>query len=88
MKKKIVFFGSISLAKKCLVFLLKNLEEYDFIIVTEKNYNKKDEVYCFCKKNKIQIKSLPQIMQSTEDYEYGFSIRFNKILKKKNNTKI
>ena len=83
MKKKIVFFGSINVAKKCLEFLIKNLNNYSFYVVTEKIFNKKNQVYYFCQKNKIKIKSLEKITETRENYEYGFSIRFNKILKKK-----
>ncbi len=78
-KKKIVLFGSTNIAKKCLQHLIKNLNYYSIYVVTDKNYNDKDQVYQFCKKKKIKIITLEKISRSRQLFEYGFSIRFHKI---------
>ena len=78
-KKKIVLFGSTNIAKKCLHHLIKNLNYYNIYVVTDKNYNDKDQVYQFCKKKKIKITTLEKISRSRQLFDYGFSIRFNKI---------
>ena len=46
MKKKVVLFGSILVAKKCLEFLNKNAQKFNIFAVTEKN----SEVFKYCKK--------------------------------------
>lgn len=79
MKKKVVLFGSILVAKKCLEFLNKNAQKFNIFAVTEKN----SEVFKYCKKKSIKIVNLKKLEKSKIKYDYGFSIRFNKILNRR-----
>jgi len=84
--KKVIFFGSIPLATKCLKEIL-NKENVDLLGVccTEINNSwrhteEEDTVYKFCKMNNINILNHDDIKSLKPDI--GISIRYNKIIEK------
>lgn len=80
MAKKVVLFGSIPTARKCLEILHKH-NDVDIIgVVTDEDYVSQEEtVSQYAKKNNIPIISMEKCMDI--DVDLGFTIRFHKIIK-------
>lgn len=81
--KKVVLFGSIGIAKKCLQNILN--KENDIVIIgvcCQKDipeWRNEDTVYKYCIENNIKIiEDMNEILQMKPDL--GFSIRYNKII--------
>lgn len=80
---KVVLFGSIETAKECLKILANNFLKDEIIVVTDPNYgDRKTNTFSFAKKEKLRILTFDEINRSEEIFDYGFSIRFNKIFRK------
>lgn len=85
--KKVIFFGSIPTATKCLKHIINNYgESIDLLGVCctpmESSWRKNQEeitVYEFAKKNNIPILSHLEVEELSPDL--GISIRYNKLLK-------
>ncbi|MCK8816297.1 hypothetical protein MWH28_02830 [Natroniella sulfidigena] len=82
--KKIVFFGSIPIATKCLRLLIQN-KEADLLGVCctslNSNWRKKQDnipVYQYCQKNKIRILTHSEILDL--DPDLGISVRYHRII--------
>jgi methionyl-tRNA formyltransferase len=82
--KKVVFFGSIGIAKKCLeeIILKQNIELLGVCcnsILSKWRYE--ESVYSFCINNKIPILTFEDIEDVSPDI--GFSVRYDKIIPKR-----
>jgi len=82
--KRIIIFGSSPVARKCLQICLGNCDIKVVGVVTEKNYiptwSTEETVYSFAVINDIKIIKMSELKDLK--YDIGFSIRFNKIIKK------
>ena len=82
--KRIIIFGSVPVARKCLQICLGNRDIKIVGVVTEKNYiptwSTEETVYSFAVINNIKIIKMSELKDLK--YDIGFSIRFNKIIKK------
>lgn len=79
--KRVVFFGSIGIAKRCLEeIVMKEDIELLGICCTQltSTWREEESVYPFCIKNNIPILSFEQIKSLSPDI--GFSVRYNKII--------
>lgn len=80
---KVVLFGSIETAKECLKILVDNFLSEEIFVVTDPNYgDTKKNTYAYASKEKLKILSYEEICNSEEVFDYGFSIRYNKIFQK------
>lgn len=81
-KKKVVLFGSIGIAKKCLEEIILD-RDIDFLgaccVPLENTWREEESVYEYCKRKKLPILKLEDIKSLKPDV--GFSIRFNQIIK-------
>ena len=81
-KKKVVLFGSIGVARKCLEEIILD-RDIEFLgaccIPLENTWREEESVYEYCKKNKLPILKLEDVKSLKPDV--GFSIRFNQIIK-------
>lgn len=81
--KKIVFFGSIGLAKKCLeeIILMENVELLGVVCSPIKsNWRNEENVYEYCLRNNIPLLTFKEIEELNPDI--GISIRFDKVIPK------
>lgn len=79
--KKVVFFGSIGLAKRCLEeIVIKQDINLLGVCCTEltKTWREDESVYTFCIKNDITILSFEEVEELNPDI--GFSVRYDKII--------
>lgn len=81
---KIVFFGSIPTATSCLMILISFFDKQSVFVITDEEYETDDgeTVFEFCKRENLNITTLNKLSNSTETFDYGFSVRFNKIISK------
>lgn len=80
-KTRVVLFGSIGIAKKCLeeIILDKDIEFLGACCVPLDNtWREEDSVYEYCKKNNYPILEMEDVKSLNADV--GFSIRFNQII--------
>lgn len=81
---RLVLFGSTKVARDCCKLLYNTFRESHIFVVTEKNYGTIDSnVYGYAKEKKLEIMTINDIENTKEKFDYGFSIRFHKILSKK-----
>lgn len=79
--KKVVFFGSIGLARKCLkeIVLEKEVELLGVCCSPlATTWRDEESVYSFCIKNKIPVLTFGDIENMSPDI--GFSVRYDKII--------
>lgn len=80
-KKRVILFGSIGIAKKCLEEIILK-KDIDFLgaccVPLDNSWRKEESVYEFCMENNFPILSLEEVKHLKADI--GFSIRFNKII--------
>lgn len=79
--KKVVFFGSIGLAKRCLedIVMKQDIELLGVCCTDLSSTWREDEsVYSFSKKNNIPILSFEEVERLSPDI--GFSVRYDKII--------
>lgn len=79
--KKVVFFGSIGLAKRCLedIVMKQDIELLGVCCTDLSSIWREDEsVYSFSKKNNIPILSFEEVERLSPDV--GFSVRYDKII--------
>lgn len=79
--KRVVFFGSIGLAKKCLEeIVMKEDVELLGVCCTQltSTWREDESVYTFSKKNNIPILSFEEVGELSPDI--GFSVRYDKII--------
>lgn len=81
---KIVFFGSIPTATSCLMMLTSLFDKQSVFVITDDGYETDDgeTVFEFCKRKNLNITTLNELSNSSETFDYGFSVRFNKIISK------
>lgn len=81
---KFVFFGSIPIATECLKVLVSKFEKKNIFVVTDKNYSTEEgiTVYNFAQNEELKIFELQELENSDQMFDYGFSLRFNKIISK------
>ncbi|MGI6114440.1 MAG: methionyl-tRNA formyltransferase [Mahellales bacterium] len=79
--KRVVFFGSIGLARKCLEEIIMK-QEIDLMGVccspVLSKWREDETVYSFCKKREIPILTFDEIKELSPDI--GFSVRYDKII--------
>ncbi|MEX2483761.1 MAG: formyltransferase family protein [Brumimicrobium sp.] len=80
----IVFFGSIPTATSCLKKLVSLFGKQSIFVITDHGYetDEGETVFEFCKRENLNIITLDELSNSSERYDYGFSVRFNKIISK------
>lgn len=81
LKQRVVLFGSIGIAKKCLeeIILSRDIEFLGACCIPlEDTWREEDSVYEYCIKNDFPILSLEEVKSLNPDV--GFSIRFNRII--------
>src|SRR5690554_595106 len=81
--KRVVFFGSIGLAKRCLEeIVMKEDVELLGVCSTEltSTWREDEPVYTFSKKNNIPFLTFEEVEELSPDI--GFSVRYDKIIPK------
>lgn len=83
-EKKVVFFGSIGLAKKCLEEIVIKQKGIELLGVCCKSdlsqWRDEESVYTFCINKKIPLLSFDDILKLSPDI--GISVRFDRIIPK------
>jgi methionyl-tRNA formyltransferase len=82
--KKVVFFGSIGLARKCLEEIV-NGQDIELLGVCcspiISGWREDESVYSYCKRNNIPILTFNEVENLSPDI--GFSVRYDKIIPEK-----
>lgn len=79
--KKVIFFGSIGIARKCLeeIVMKKEIELIGVCCTPlETTWRNEESVYSFCVKNKIQVLTINEVEKISPDI--GFSVRYDRII--------
>lgn len=80
--KRVVLFGSIGLAKRCLKEIIMMNENIELLGVCctplLSGWRKEESVYAFCRSNDIPILTFGEVV--TLEPDIGFSVRYDKII--------
>ena len=81
---KFALFGSIDTAGACLKILLDYFLRDDIFVITQADYGDVgNNVFSLAKKEKLNLIKHEELEDGELIFDYGFSIRYNKIFRKK-----